>query len=107
MNASIRAIRIAPLLLAVAAGCARAPEERRVAFACENGTEIEVVFAGDEARITRPGARPMVLRQRPAGSGYWYESATHGLRGKGREVMYTIGRAAPVTCHERDAQTGR
>jgi membrane-bound inhibitor of C-type lysozyme len=72
--------------------------ERRVIFECDRGPEIVVVFAGDVARIESETGPPIVMQQRVSGSGFWYESGTHSIRGKGEEITYTIGRMAPMTC---------
>lgn len=90
-----------PVLLL--AGCATTgePEERRVTFACDRGPDVTVVFAGTTATIETDDG-PVTLRQARVASGYLYESATHSIRGKGREMRYAIGRMAPMTCREAD-----
>jgi hypothetical protein len=93
--------RLAALALAACAtdgGGGGGTAERRVIFQCDRGPEIVVVFAGDVARIESETGPPIVMQQRPAGSGFWYESGTHSIRGKGDEITYTIGRMVPMTC---------
>lgn len=96
---------IVPMLAALSlAACATttdpAASERRIAYSCDNGDDLLVVYAGDVARIEEPDRAPIVLRQEPAGSGVSYTSATHTIRGKGDEITYTIGRMVPTTCKE-------
>lgn len=95
--------RLPILALAALAGCFTAPidaGEVRVTYACENGTAMVVIYEGEIARIVNRGGEPIWLRQRPAGSGVWYESATHSLRGEDEEILYTVGRMAPVRCRQ-------
>ncbi|WP_057882751.1 MliC family protein [Tsuneonella troitsensis] len=90
----------AVLLTAALAGCATIGPVRRVAYVCESGTALDVLYTGETARIMATVGKPIVLQQRETGSGFWYESPTHSLRGKGEEVTYTVGRMAPMTCRE-------
>lgn len=102
---------IIPGLAAIlVAGCATtapatappAPEERRVTYGCDRGPDLTVVYAEGQASIIgSDGTAAIVLPQKPAASGVWYETATHSIRGKGDEVTYTVGRMAPMTCKAR------
>ena len=102
---------IIPGLAAIlVAGCATtapatappAPEEHRVTYGCDRGPDLTVVYAEGQASIIgSDGTAAIVLPQKPAASGVWYETATHSIRGKGDEVTYTVGRMAPMTCKAR------
>ena len=86
-----------------ASGCATPSEpddsgERRVSFDCGDHPDITVIFAENEARILNADGPPIVIPQRPSGSGIWYESPTHSLRGQGDQMTYTIGRMVPIQC---------
>lgn len=72
--------------------------QRRVTYACEHGANLTVVYTEGQARIEDGDGKPIVMPQRPSGSGFWYESPTHSLRGKGDEVTYTVGRMVPMKC---------
>lgn len=72
--------------------------ERRIIYQCDRGDEINVVFAGDVARIESPSGPPIVLQRRPADSGFLFETATHSIRGTDEQITYTIGRMVPMTC---------
>lgn len=89
-------------VLALAACASKEPAapggERRVTYSCELGSDITVVYSPGQARIEGANGGGMVLPQKPSGSGFWYESPTHSLRGKGDEVSYTVGRMVPMTC---------
>lgn len=93
-----------PLLLMTAvalAACATKPGsvERRMIYACDGGPRVTVVYADDVARIEDDGGgAPVVLRRRVSGSGLWYESPTHTVRSRGNEIVYTVGRRAPMIC---------
>jgi len=96
-------MRIALLVAtsAILAGCATLgggkPGERRVTYACNYGPNLTVVYAPSVARIESPDGT-VTLEQRPSGSGFLYESATHSLRGKGNEITYTDRQMAPRQC---------
>jgi membrane-bound inhibitor of C-type lysozyme len=85
---------------AVLAGCSTiagdAPE-RRVVYACNYGSNLTVVYAGSVARI-ESAEGIVTLRQRPSGSGFLYESATHSLRGSEAEITYKDRQMAPRQC---------
>jgi membrane-bound inhibitor of C-type lysozyme len=70
-------------------------------FACANGLKLAVVFdnTANTATVTTDKLN-VVLPARTTGSGYWYSDGRHGLRGKGKEVQWEVGRALPVKCTE-------
>lgn len=72
--------------------------ERTVRYRCGNGPALVVAFAGETARIVEGNGAGAELRQRPAASGFWYETGPRSLRGKGDEITYTVGRMAPIVC---------
>ena len=99
-------MRLAATLAAGAAlvcGCAstdtaETPPSGRVTYSCDRGPGITVVYAPGEARIEGANGQVIVLPQRVSGSGVWYESPTHSLRGKVDWMTYTVGRMAPMRC---------
>lgn len=99
-RSKLAAVIVLALAGAACATPATPPEsgERRVSFDCGDHPGITVIFAANEARILSADGPPIVLVQRPSGSGIWYESATHSLRGQGDQMTYTIGRMAPIQC---------
>lgn len=101
---------ILALATVLVAGCATdtppatAPktESHQVTYACDRGPDLTVVYAeGTASIIGSDGSAAVVLPQKPAASGTWYETPTHSIRGKGDEVTYTVGRMAPMTCKAR------
>lgn len=85
---------------AALAGCATVAgdaTERRVEYVCNYGPKLTVVYAPSVARI-ESGEGSVTLKQRPSASGFWYESGTHSLRGKGDEITYTDRHMAPRVC---------
>ena len=84
---------------AVLAGCSTVADdaERRVVYACSYGPNLTVVYAPSVARIESPEGT-VTLRQRTSGSGFWYESATHSLRGSGDEITYKDRQMSPKQC---------
>ena len=84
----------------VLAGCSTItgqPSERRVTYACNYGPNLTIVYSRATARIESADGT-VTLQQRPAASGFWYESATHSLRGSGDEITYKDRQMAPRQC---------
>lgn len=71
-------------------------------FTCENGAKLHVVFdnTANTATVTTGTIKNLVLPIKPSGSGYWYSDGRHGLRGKGKDVMWEVGRMVPIKCTE-------
>ncbi len=101
---------IVPALAAMLlAGCATTKppttppqDERRVTYGCDRGPDLTVVYTEGQASIIgSDGSAAVVLPQRPSASGFWYETPTHSIRGKGDEVTYTVGRMVPMSCKAR------
>ncbi|WP_129791337.1 hypothetical protein [Sphingosinicella sp. CPCC 101087] len=82
----------------LAAGCATAPKTGRVTYVCERGPRLTVIFEGGRARLITPGGPPVELQRRRALTGFWYESSTHSIRGRGQALTYTVGRMTPMRC---------
>jgi len=92
---------IVPAAGLLAAGCETTPPPspaRSVHFACDNGSALDVVFAGDQATVTPAGGEPVVLPQAMAADGFLYATPQHSLRGKGDEVTWTVGKMVPTSC---------
>lgn len=90
---------VTDLLLSACKSTPEAMTDKRVAYACDRAPGIIVIYAGDTARIVGPGSNEEILLQRrPSGSGFWFESPTHSVRGKGKQITYTVGRMVPMTC---------
>jgi membrane-bound inhibitor of C-type lysozyme len=86
---------------AILAGCATTSHdaiERRVVYACNYGPNLTVTYAQGMARI-EGGDETVTLQQRPSNSGFWFESATHSLKGSGDEITYKDRQMAPKQCH--------
>jgi len=92
-------VGLAVMLLSAWAAVGGDEREIRVTYDCERGPPITVVFAGNTARILDTGGgRDTVLTRRVTGSGVLYESTTRTIRRQGNQIVYTIGRTAPMTC---------
>jgi membrane-bound inhibitor of C-type lysozyme len=99
----MKGMMLVALAAMAVAGCATGDDgARTVRFTCDRGPALSVRFDADSATITQDGLDPITLPQARAASGFLYQSATHSLRGKGREVQWTIGRMAPITCQQTD-----
>lgn len=80
------------------------PNEREVAFACDNGETLSVRFFTAEgiAVLVRHG-KTIELQQQPSGSGFIYSNGPNAIRGKGLDLTVTIGRMAPIQCQAKQA----
>lgn len=102
---TIGTILLLPCFTFALASCASttskesSPAERRVAFACTNGEEIEVRFFTEQGlAVLNRGGRMVELQQQPSGSGFIYSNGPNTIRGKGDDLTVEIGRMAPLRC---------
>ena len=65
-------------------------------YQCDNGRPLRVTF--DRTNRTATVNDLMTLSQAQSGSGFRYASPEHELQGKGNEVLWTVGRSAPLRC---------
>jgi heat shock protein HslJ len=72
--------------------------EHDVAFACEDGSKLTVVFAGGAATATTAQGRTIHLVQQESGSGILYAGEGYALRGKGEEVDWTMADGNALAC---------
>jgi membrane-bound inhibitor of C-type lysozyme len=99
MKTSVMVIALSIASLLGAACTTTSPTTARtVNFACDRGPPLTVTFEEDKATVTPEGGEPLTLPQEPAGSGFLYMTPQHSLRGKGDEVIWTVGRMAPINC---------
>ena len=85
---------------AAVAGCSTitgASGERSVEYACNYGPNLTVTYSRGAARVQSADGT-VTLQQRTSASGFWYESGTHSLRGKGDEITYIDRQMAPKQC---------
>src|SRR5262245_34803846 len=61
---------------------------RRVTYVCERGPGMTIVYAGDVARVEHGSGQTLILQRRKTGDGFWYESPSHRLRGKGNQITF-------------------
>lgn len=71
-------------------------------FACENGTVLDITFDNEKqvAIVKTADLGPLTLPIGMSGSGYYYSNGQYGLRGKGDEAMWEVGRMAPINCRQ-------
>lgn len=97
---------LVPLIgFALLGGCMAGDRGSSARYVCDGGRRVTVVFSSGVARVFDGGGPPVVLDRRRVRNGFWYESATHSIRGSGRTMTYTIGRMAPLHC--RKSGSGR
>lgn len=73
------------------------PGPRRINYDCNYGPRLTITYAGSTAVIESSDG-VVTLDRRPSASGFWYQSATHSLRGSGNEISYTMRQMAPRLC---------
>ena|SRR5687768_15643652 len=84
----------------LAAGPAYA-KTTKAKYDCKGGSTLTVVFKDNKARVTVPGAEPIMLTQAMSGDGFLYTKKGYSLRGVGNKATWTPGRGKPLTCRAR------
>ncbi|MXN64688.1 hypothetical protein GR183_07205 [Stappia sp. GBMRC 2046] len=76
------------------------PRVSDAAYACEYGTQLNVIFDGNRnvAVVREFGLSPVTLRERRAGSGFFYKLRGYELRGRGNRATWLRPGAPPVAC---------
>jgi len=72
---------------------------RRVSYACAGAPGMTVIYGGDMARIETGSGQTLLLQRRETNDGFWYESASHRLRGKGNMVTFAKAWTPLRRCH--------
>ena len=85
--------------IALAAGSAHAAN--KVKYDCKGGTTLTVTYKDGKARVSVPGADPLMLNQGPAGDGFLYSKKGYSLRGVGNKVTWTTARGKSLSCRAR------
>ena len=93
------AIAAAAAAALFAAGPAAASTKAK--YDCKGGTTLTVVFKDNKARVTVPGAEPIMLTQALSGDGFLYTKKGYSLRGVGNKATWTPGKGKPLTCRAR------
>ena len=93
---------VLPIVAVSLTGCAMVSGEphsgeRRVDYICNYGSDLAIIFEGNAAHIESKDGT-VTLQQRPSASGFWYESATHSLKGNLARVTYKDRQMAPREC---------
>jgi len=71
----------------------------RVDFLCTDGTRLEARFDSTQETATVMWKGSSIrLAQEPVASGVSYRTPQYALRGKGEDMTWTAGRAAPLAC---------
>lgn len=98
-------MKILSLIAAVAAAtlfaAGPAAAATKVKYDCKGGTVLTVSFKGGKARVSVPGAEPVMLTQGPSGDGFLYTKKKYSLRGVGNKVTWDTGRGKPLSCKAR------
>lgn len=71
---------------------------RRVTYSCDRGPGLAITYAGDIARIENGNGQTLLLQRKKTDAGFWYESATHRLRGRGNMVTFALAYTPQKTC---------
>lgn len=94
------ALRLAFLAAIAVAGTAASAADK-VKYDCKGGTVLTVSYKDGKARVSVPGADPVMLTQSLSGDGFLYTKKKYSLRGVGNRVTWETGRGKPLTCRAR------
>ena len=95
----IIAIATAAAAIVLVSGTAHAATKAK--YDCKGGTTLTVTFKDNKARVTVPGAEPIMLTQARSGDGFLYTKKGYSLRGVGNKATWTPGKGKPLSCKAR------
>lgn len=67
-------------------------------FTCVNNSQFIVQFKPGEANIILPKSKPIIMKQQPGVTGFWYKNTQYDLRGAGRTANLTVAGHKPISC---------
>jgi para-nitrobenzyl esterase len=76
-------------------------EDRNVAYLCDRGVNIGVVFSDTGATLTFDG-QGVEMAQKESGSGFLYSGGGNSLRGKGFEAIWTDAAGVERKCRDQE-----
>lgn len=74
------------------------PPNGPIIYSCADGTQLQVTFVGDEARVAIVGGPSMSLPNAGSPDSPYYSNGRYALRGRGAQANWEVGRAAPTAC---------
>jgi hypothetical protein len=79
--------------------CPSPPSETTLAtFECEDGSDLRVTFAFDNATVEQEGYTTLSLPSRITGASFRYADNGAALRGRMNEILWTRPGAVETTC---------
>jgi membrane-bound inhibitor of C-type lysozyme len=97
----MKIITIAATAAAALLVSAPAQASTKAKYDCKGGTTLTVTFKDNKARVTVPGAEPIMLNQAVSGDGFLYTRKGYSLRGVGNRATWTPGKGKPLSCKAR------
>ena len=97
----MKIITIATAAAAALLATSAAHASTKAKYDCKGGVTMTVTFKANKARVTVPGAEPIMLNQAVSGDGFLYEKKGYSLRGVGNKATWTPGKGKPLTCKAR------
>ena len=99
----MRNILVVGAAITLLAACATSappplPPDGPIVYTCADGTQLQVDFSGQEARVAVVGGRSFVLPNRGDATAPYYTNGRYGLRGRGAAATWQTGTGAPVAC---------
>jgi hypothetical protein len=99
----MRALVLAPLLLAAACSTILPPEpgpvplpaDGPILYTCDDGAQLTVTYQGSQALVAIVGGVSMTL---PMAGRDYYTNGRYTLRGAGRAASWAVGRRAAANC---------
>lgn len=77
------------------------PASGPIIYSCENGTQLQVSFVGDEARIAIVGGLSMSLPNTASDEAPVYTNGRYALTGRGAAATWRTPNAAATACTGR------
>jgi membrane-bound inhibitor of C-type lysozyme len=101
----LRLLLLAAVAAAALAACQTPPPplppNGPILYSCTDGTQLSVTFVGDEARVAIVGGVAMALPNAGTDAAPYYTNGRYGLRGRGEQASWEVGRRTPVACRGR------
>jgi membrane-bound inhibitor of C-type lysozyme len=97
----MRIVSLAAVSALAMVAAATANAATKVKYDCKGGTVLTVSFKDGKARVSVPGAEPVMLTQAMSGDGFLYTKKKYSLRGVGSKVTWDTGRGKPLSCRAR------
>lgn len=81
----------------------QAADAALVTYACEDGSQLRVRYAGKNAEVALADGTTVRIPQQRSATGAWYATPGYQLRSQGSSAMWTVGRNTSLACQSETA----